>query len=81
MIGKKLILSKVFILIIGTLFSESLLSAQELNGLEQKAVAYFCDNVKEIKQGLNDYSIRFKRETTGKPSRIYNIADCVGIFS
>jgi hypothetical protein len=78
MIGKKLNLSKVFLLLVSTFVFVPLLNAQELNVLEQKAVAYFCNNVTEIKQGLIDYNIRFKGVTTGKPSRVYKIADCVG---
>lgn len=78
MIGKKLNLNKAFLLLVSTLVFVPLLNAQELKGLEQKAVAYFCNNVTEIKQGLIDYNIRFKGVTTGKPSRVYKIADCVG---
>lgn len=78
MIGKKPNLSKGFLLLVSCFVLVPLLNAQELNGLEQKAVDYFCNNVTEIKKGLIDYNIRFKGVTNGNPSRVYKIADCVG---
>lgn len=81
MIGRELILIKSFLLLfVFGAFSHST-QAQVSKELEKKAVTYFCSNVAQIKKELADYNIRFKGHTTGKPSSIYKIADCIGDIS
>jgi len=48
------------------------------NIIEEKAVNYFCDYVlKDVKQ-ISQSKILFNGATNGKPSRIYDVADCLG---
>ncbi len=82
MIGKRLnFINRIcFIILVCVLFSSFAYSQKGIS-YEEKAVIYFCNNIKQIKKGLIDYSIRFKWQTTGYPSRLYKIADCVGDIS
>ncbi len=68
------------IILICVLFNQFLYSQKQIS-LEEKAVVYFCNNIKQIKKSLIDYNIRFKWKTTGHHSSVYKIADCIGDIS
>jgi len=76
MTGKRQIFSKLYLLVFFIIVSALSTKAQTNLNLENKAVAYFCNNINQINNKLIDYDIRFKGYTTGMPSRVYNIADC-----
>lgn len=76
MTGKRKILSKLCLLVFVFVVIALSTKAQSNLHLENKAVAYFCKNIKQINNRLIDYDIRFKGYTTGYPSRVYSIADC-----
>lgn len=77
MTGKRKIFKQVYLLIIIEILAFHANAQTKLN-LEEKALAYFCDNITEIDSKLNDCNIRFTGRTTGKLSRVYNIAECLG---
>jgi len=76
MTGKKLIFSKLCLLVVFAIANVLITNAQANLSIENKAVTYFCSNINQINNKLIDYNIRFKERTTGKPSRVYDIADC-----
>lgn len=81
MIGKNLGLNRSFCLLFICFLGFEIVHAQEANGPEKRAVIYFCTQVAKAERGLTDFNIRFKGSTTGKPSRVYKIADCIGDIS
>jgi hypothetical protein len=74
----ELIFTTVIILCTGVLSINSLAQSTVPQGLERKALNYFCDNISNIKKGLSDNKIRFSGYTIGKVSNIYELADCIG---
>lgn len=77
--GIRKILDRVIILFILLFSGFSLLgNSPKPYFLEQKALLYFCQNVKDINKNLIDFNVRFNGKTTGKPSSLFNIADCLG---
>ena len=81
--GTGKILDKIFLLLV-FMFSCFFLFGNDLKPylIEQKAVRYFCENVKDINKNLIDFNIRFNGKTLGgKPSSVFIIADCLGDIS
>ncbi|WP_353334311.1 hypothetical protein [Bacteroides sedimenti] len=54
-------------------------SAQTYNAgvVEESAVKYFCDNVLKKEARINQLKIQFNGATNGKPSNVYDVANCL----
>lgn len=48
------------------------------NIIEEKAVNYFCDYVLKDVTQIRQFKIWFNGATNGKPSKIYDVANCLG---
>ena len=46
--------------------------------IEEKAVKYFCDHVLIKEKQINQLKIQFDGATNGKPSKVYDVANCLG---
>ena len=46
--------------------------------IEEKAVKYFCENVLTKETQINQLKIQFDGATNGKPSKVYDVANCLG---
>lgn len=46
--------------------------------IEEKAVKYFCDQVLTKETPINKLKIQFDGATNGKPSKVYDVANCLG---
>ncbi len=75
-IGKKSGFSSLILLMTFTCLSSYLKAQSNINGLENKAVKYFCEHISEINKDFIDTKIRFKGYTLEKYSRVYKIASC-----
>jgi hypothetical protein len=49
--------------------------------LEEKALEYFCNNIKQINKDIVDLKIKFSGKTQGLASDAFDIADCIGKIS
>lgn len=46
--------------------------------IEEKAVKYFCDQVLITETLINQFKIQFDGATNGIPSKVYDVANCLG---
>ncbi|WP_162428206.1 hypothetical protein [Pontibacter pudoricolor] len=77
MIGKRLNLSKKTILIVFIIFKVGSLHSQSFPSPESKAVVYLCENILKVDPNLTKHKIKFMSRTTGRPSKVYDIANCI----
>ena len=73
-----LVFNSVLILCMVLLSINSRAQSKIPQGLESKALNYFCNNISKIKKGIAENKIRFTSYTMGKPSNVYELADCRG---
>ena len=75
MIGKKENSNKLLFCVIAFMVFSHIVYGQKQKSLEQKALDYFC--ALNLNNKISNNYIRFKGKTTGRSSRVYQVANCM----